>query len=144
MQAVMWIEPAVAILQHKKRGYLQQPEQVDRSPPRHCATPSSADLHLRTVTLRRPARELSECCWEKCSDSSAHRAPQAYADALSKKGFLRLRAAGSGTSYVFAVGKIAQAGRLIRPLTFSLRCAELCPLPVFNDTYRTGPITTTP
>ena len=28
MRAVMWIEPAVAILQHKKRGYLQQPEQV--------------------------------------------------------------------------------------------------------------------
>jgi len=32
MQAVMWIEPAVAILQHKKRGYLQQPEQVVRRP----------------------------------------------------------------------------------------------------------------
>ena len=31
MQAVMWIEPAVAILQHKKRGYLQQPEQVAQS-----------------------------------------------------------------------------------------------------------------
>ena len=33
MQVVMWIEPAVAILQHKKRGYLQQPEQVDRQKP---------------------------------------------------------------------------------------------------------------
>ena len=28
MRAVLWIEPAVAILQHKKRGYLQQPAQV--------------------------------------------------------------------------------------------------------------------
>ena len=32
MRAVMWIEPAVAILQHKKRGYLQQPEQVGQLP----------------------------------------------------------------------------------------------------------------
>ena len=57
---------------------------------------------------------------------------QAYADALSKKGFLRLRATGSGTSYVFAVGKVAQAGRLIRPLTFSLRCANLRHLRVLS------------
>ena len=50
---------------------------------------------------------------------------QAYKDALSKKGFLRLRASGSGTSYKFDVGKVSDGGQLIRPLTFSLRCAGL-------------------
>ena len=44
-------------------------------------------------------------------------------DALSKKGFLRLRSS-SGTSYAFAAGKVAEVDRLIRPLSFSLRCGR--------------------
>ena len=86
MRAVMWIEPAVAILQHKKRGYLQQPEQVGVM--LYIAVPnclSPGDMRLltsrRVDALRSPRCGVALCAgMRSMCMAQAWQMPAAYFD----------------------------------------------------------------